>query len=289
MSIKQWIKKPLVSIIIPTYNREKYIKRAINSVLSQSFQDFEIIIIDDGSTDNTKKILEPYLKDKRIKYIFQKNQKVSRARNNGIKNSTGKYVALLDSDDYWIDNNKLKKQIDFLEKKQDYVLTSGGIIRINEKGQEISKIKNPEKDEYIRKSMLLSCLITPSAVVFKREAYDIIDGFNEKSDLSEDWQLFLEMGKIGKLYNFQEYFLAYLQGDQNRSNFNRRKNLKYNLNLLKKYKKTYPNFKKAYLIHFCYYIYSFIPFNKKILPFFSKIKRLIFGKPAYIIEEKKQN
>ena len=278
--------KPLVSIIIPTYNREKYIGAAIDSALAQSFQNFEIIIVDDGSTDNTKKALEPYLKDGRIKYIFQKNQKVSKARNNGIKNSAGKYIALLDSDDSWIDGDKLKKQIDFLEKNPDYVLTSGGIIRINENGQEISKTKNPKKDEDIRESMLFSCLISPSAAVFRRKTYDIIGGFNEGSDLSEDWQLFLEMGKIGKLYNFQEYFLAYLQGGQNRSNFNRRKNLHHNLNLLKKYKKNYPHFKKAYMIHFCYYIYSFFPFHEKIIPLFSKIKRLFFGKPPYITEKK---
>lgn len=283
-ALAEMSQKPLVSIIIPTYNREKYIGRAINSVLVQGFQNFEIIIIDDGSTDNTKKVLSPYLKDKRLKYIFQKNQKVSRARNNGIKNSVGKYIALLDSDDYWIDNDKLKKQTDFLEKNHDYVLASGGIIRMDENGREISRIKNPEKDEQIRKSMLLSCLIAPSAAVFRRKTYDIAGGFNEESDLSEDWQLFLEMGKIGKLYNFQEYFLSYLQGDQNRSNFNRRKNLKYNLGLLKEYRKVYPNFEKAYLIHLCYYIYSFLPFNKKLLPVFSKMKSIIFGKPAYITE-----
>lgn len=256
----------------------------MGSVLAQSFQNFEIIIIDDGSTDNTKKVLEPYLKDGRIKYVFQKNQKVSRARNNGIKNSVGKYIALLDSDDYWIDNNKLKKQINFLEKNHDYVITSGGVIRTDENGRKISKTKNPEEDEHIRKSMLFSCLIAPSAAVFRRKAYDIAGGFNEESDLSEDWQIFLEMGKIGKLYNFQEYFLSYLQGSQNRSNFNRRRNLKYNLNLIKKYKKNYPNFKKAYLIHLCYYICSFFPFNKNLLPVFSKIKSVVFGKPAYVIE-----
>lgn len=272
---------PLVSIIIPAYNREKYIGRAIDSALVQSFQNFEIIIVDDGSTDNTKKALTPYLKDERIKYIFQKNQKVGKARNNGIKNSVGKYIALLDSDDYWIDNDKLKKQTDFLEKNYDYVLVSGGIIRTDENGREISRTKNPEKNGEIRKSMLFSCLITPSAAVFRRKTYNAVGGFNEESDLSEDWQLFLEMGKIGKLYNFQEYFLSYLQGDQNRSNFNRRKNLKYNLGLLKKYKKVYPNFEKAYLIHLCYYIYSFLPFNKELLPVFSKMKSIIFGKPAY--------
>lgn len=273
-----------VSVIMPAYNRAKYISKAINSVLRQTFADFELIIIDDGSTDNTKEVLQKYLQDSRIKYIYQTNQKVSKARINGIKNSAGKYIALLDSDDYWLDEKKLEKQVSFLEKNPEYVLVSGGIIRAGENGKEISKTKNPEADQEIRKNMLLSCLIAPSAAMFLRSAYDRVGGFNINSDLSEDWQLFMDLGLIGKMYNFQDYFLGYLQGEQNRSNFNRRKNLKYNLGLLKKYKSKYPNFWKAYAIHFCYYIYSFVPLNRELLPVFSKIKKLVFGKPAYLSE-----
>lgn len=272
---------PTVSVIMPTYNRGKYIAKAIESVLFQTFQNFEIIIIDDGSTDNTKEILQKYLQDKRIKYIYQKNQKVSKARINGIKNCSGKYIALLDSDDYWIDNKKLEKQVNFFQKNPDCVLQSGGIIRVLENGKEISKILNPESDREIRQGMLLSCLFVPSAAIFKKDSYEKVGGFNKDSDLSEDWELFMQLGNVGKLHNHGEYFTAYLQGFQNRSNFNRRKNLKYNLSLIKKYKNFYPNFKKAYLIHFCYYLHSFIPANQKFLPIFSGIKKLVFGRPVY--------
>lgn len=273
--------KPLVSVIMPTYNRAGYIKKALDSVFSQTFDNFEIIIIDDGSGDNTKEVLEPYLNNERVFYIFQKNQKVSKARINGIKNSRGKYIALLDSDDYWLDKEKLTKQVNFFEKNPDYVLTSGGIIRITESGKEISRTLNLEKDNDIRKNMLSSCLFAPSAAMFKRKDYEQVGGFNSSTDLSEDLELFMQLGRIGKLYNFQDYFLAYLQGQQNRSNFNRRDNLKYNLGLIKKYKNYYPNFKKAYVINMCYYLCSFIPFNQKLLPVFSKIKRMVFGKPPY--------
>lgn len=274
----------LVSVIMPTYNRAKYIGKAIESVLSQTYKNFEIIIIDDGSTDNTKEVLKNYLLDQRIKYIYQQNQKVSKARINGISNVSGKYIALLDSDDIWMDNNKLEKQINFLEKNPEYVLVSGGIIRVDENGNELSRIKNPEKDKELRDGMLLSCLFAPSATVFTRSSYERVGGFNKDSDLSEDWELFIRLGKIGKMYNFQDYFLIYLQGNQNRSNFNRRKNLKYNLGLIRKYGKDYPNFAKAYIIHFCYYFYSFIPFNNKFINIFSKLKKLVFGKPAYVKE-----
>ncbi|OGZ68551.1 MAG: hypothetical protein A3D35_02310 [Candidatus Staskawiczbacteria bacterium RIFCSPHIGHO2_02_FULL_34_9] len=272
---------PIVSVIIPTYNREKYMQKALDSVFFQTFQDFEIIVVDDGSTDNTKSILEPYIKEDRVKYIYQQNLRVSKARNNGIKNSSGKYIALLDSDDYWLDSQKLEKQVNYFENNKDVVLTSGGIIRITENGEVLSKILNPESNKDLRENMLLSCLFTPSGAMFKRELWDKIGGFNEKSDLSEDWEFFMELGKYGSFYNFQDYFVAYLQGNQNRSNFNRRANLKYNLGLIKKYKDLYPNFKKAYRVHFFYYVYSFLPFKNALLPLASKVKEVLFGNPAY--------
>jgi len=98
-----------ISVIMPIYNSEKYLKEAIDSVLNQSFKDFELICINDGSTDNSPEILENYRKkDKRIKIINQKNQGLSAARNKGLKNSEGEFIFFIDSDDY-IAKNTLKK------------------------------------------------------------------------------------------------------------------------------------------------------------------------------------
>lgn len=92
-------KKELVSVIIPTYNRAKYITEAIDSVLKQTYKNIDIIIVDDGSTDDTKKILKPYMH--KIRYFYQENKGVGAARNKGVKESKGKYLAFLDSDDVW--------------------------------------------------------------------------------------------------------------------------------------------------------------------------------------------
>lgn len=100
-------RKPVFSVIIPTYNREKLIGRAIDSVLNQTFKDFELIIVDDGSTDNTKEIIERYT-DQRIRYIYKENGGQNSALNKGIEFAKGKYVAFLDSDDEWLDE-KLRK------------------------------------------------------------------------------------------------------------------------------------------------------------------------------------
>lgn len=107
----------LVSIIIPMYNSEKYISKCINAILNQSFNNFEVIIIDDGSNDNSKKIVEFTIKDdNRFKMIYQKNLGVSEARNVGIHNAKGKYIIFIDSDD-WIEKNYIEKLVNNIEEK----------------------------------------------------------------------------------------------------------------------------------------------------------------------------
>ena len=110
--------KPLVSIIIPAYNVEKYVQEAIDSALSQIYKDIEIIVVDDGSTDNTKKVLNPYIKKGQIHYIYQENKGLSSARNTGIRAAKGGYIAFLDSDDLFLPE-KMQRQVDFLEKHQE--------------------------------------------------------------------------------------------------------------------------------------------------------------------------
>ena len=101
---------PKVSVIIPTYNRAHYICETIDSILAQTYRDYEIIVVDDGSADNTRKVLQKY--DGKVRYFYQKNRGPSAARNFGISQSQGEYIAFLDDDDLWTEN-KLELQIDF--------------------------------------------------------------------------------------------------------------------------------------------------------------------------------
>jgi len=131
----------VISIIIPTYNRCAYLFRAIESVLSQTYQDFELLIIDDGSTDETEKHVTDLIKEnKKIKYIKTPNRGVSAARNLGIHISTGELISFLDSDDEWLPD-KLKIQIDFLQNNQDLNLVHGEEIWIR-KGKRVNQKKD---------------------------------------------------------------------------------------------------------------------------------------------------
>ncbi len=125
-------KSPKTSVVIPTYNRAKLLPHSIESVLSQTFQDFELIIVDDGSIDKTEKVVKKFQKkDKRIFYYFQENKGPATTRNVGIKKAKGEYIAFLDSDDMWL-SKKLEKQIRIFENSNNNELGcvfSYGIIR----------------------------------------------------------------------------------------------------------------------------------------------------------------
>lgn len=122
---------PLVSIIMPVYNGERYISEAIESVLSQTYQNLELIIVNDGSTDNSKTAIESYLQDPRIRYFEQPNAGVAAARNTAIKKSQGKLIGFLDQDDYW-HPEKIETQIQYFKKYQDISLVYSDYIIFSE-------------------------------------------------------------------------------------------------------------------------------------------------------------
>lgn len=281
---------PKASIVIPTYNRPQYIQRVIESILNQTYKNIEIIIVDGSPNNETEEVIQPYLTDTRINYIHQKEKHtqsdrrfIAKARNKGVKVAKGEYIAVLDDDDFWCDREKLEKQINFLENHPEYVVTGGGVIVINEKNQEIRRCLCPETDEEIREAMLFNCPFWHSTVVFRRDALEKIGGYNEDLPYSEDWDLFMRLGKLklGKFYNFPEYFTYFLEGRQFKTNYNYWRILKFNLKLREKYRNDYPNYYKAALLSRVRYLYFHLPssFSRFLRPVVSKIKKLVFHTP----------
>jgi glycosyltransferase domain-containing protein len=282
--------QPKISVVIPTYNRPHLIGRAVKSVLNQTYKNIEIIIIDGSTNDETEEVIQPYLTDSRINYIHQKEihtrtdrRFIAKARNKGIKAAKGKYIAVLDDDDFWCNNEKLEKQINFFKELPDYVVSGGGIIVVNEKNQEIRRCLCPETDEEIRKAMLFNCPFWHTTVVFKKDAWMEVGGYDEIIDFSEDWDLFLKFGKLklGKFYNFPEYFTCFLERGKNRKDLPWRENLKFNLKLREKYRNDYPNYYKAALLSRVRYLYFHLPssFSRFLRPVVSKIKKIVFRTP----------
>ena len=200
----------LVSIIITTHNRAHYLSGAIQSILSQEGVDFEIIIIDDASTDNTKDVISAYLSDKRIRYYkIEKSSSIPQARNSAIPYINSKYVAVLDSDDLWCDKLKLKKQTDILEKNNDIVLVGSGAITIDEDGKEIKKIFKPELDKDIKESLFKKNPFFHSSVVYRKSAAESVGWYNEKIKFGEDLDLWIKLSERGLMHNIPQTMIKY--------------------------------------------------------------------------------
>lgn len=218
------MKNPTVSVIIPTYNRAHLVGRAIQSVLNQTYNDFELIIVDDGSTDNIDDIIKDFQKkEKRIKYIrHEKNRGGSAARNTGIKASRGEYIAFLDSDDEWL-KEKLKRQIKVFKNASSEVgVVYTGFLVIDERSNEIKRIFTPKKRGYIYKDLLFEvCVGTCSTLVIKKECFNQVGMFDEKLPAHQDWDLEIRISKYYK-YNFIKTPLVkyYLHTIQISKNFN---------------------------------------------------------------------
>lgn len=183
-------RKPAVSVIIPTYNRGWILREAVDSVLAQDFEDFELIVVDDGSTDNTRQILEAYNDD--IIVLFQENRGVSAARNQGIARSCAPLVAFLDSDDLW-KPQKLSRQIDFFAANPEALICQTEEIWIRN-GVRVNPGKRHQKfSGMIFEPSLVLCLVSPSAVMVRKKLFDIVGLFDERLPACEDYDLWLRV------------------------------------------------------------------------------------------------
>lgn len=285
------MKKPLVSVIMPTYNRAELIGDAINSVLLQTYDNFEFIIINDASNDNTEEVILKFVKlDDRIKYFKnEKNLYIARSLNRGIGLSRGEYIARIDDDDLWVDNQKLEKQINFLENNKEYVIVGTGNVAIYKKaGIKIKSLK-PITDKEIRNNMLWGCPFLHPSTVFRRSGIEKLGGYNEAIKQAEDYDLWMRLGKIGKMYNFPEYSIQSLVGETNVGHCKRKEFIESNLLLIRKYRFDYPHFYISYMKSCFEYIDVSIPILRRVFGTIYKIRRFIlnkFGKKLEIIKIK---
>lgn len=205
-----------ISVVIVTHNREKLLAKSIESVLAQKFPSFELIIIDDASTDNTGQLIAKYTDDSRLKYVkIPKASSIAQVRNSAWTHVNGKYVAVLDSDDIWCDDLKLAKQFEFLENNPDYILVGSGAILINNKDEEVGRSLKPCSNEEIKKDFLIKNPFFHSSVLYRFDSIKDVGAYDEKIRFGEDFDLWLRLGKIGKLYNLSECLIKYRTHEDN--------------------------------------------------------------------------
>ncbi len=260
----------IISIILPTHNGSKFISGAINSILLQTYKNWELIIVDDGSTDNTGGIVKEYTKkDTRILFFQNKNNLgIQKTLNLGLKIAKGEYIARIDDDDVWSDEGKLESQINFLELNREHVLVGTGVVVLNENKKEIKRYFMPELDNEIRKKILIKNCFVHSSVMFCKKTALKFNGYDESSDTRhvEDYDLWLKMGTVGKFANIQTYSVEFTKRDGSVSSKNKFEQYNKSYFLAKKYKNNYSNYFYAYIIYrlrvLFFYLGNFLSFLK---------------------------
>lgn len=198
--------RPRVSIIIPSYNRAEFIPATLDSILVQTYKDFEIIFVDDGSTDSTAEILNQYSqRDSRIQYIKQNNSERAVARTRGMKAARGDYLALVDSDDIWYPE-KLAKQVVILENDSSCVLCYAAVGRIDLAGKHLPSALRQRQGAsgLVYFDLLMRNFIPSVTPLFRREAFEQVAEQRTEFIPYEDWDFWLRLSLLGKFFHIQE-------------------------------------------------------------------------------------
>ena len=203
------IKRPAVSVVIPVYNRAKIIGRTIESVLNQTVQDFEIIVVDDASKDGTEQAVRA-IKDERIVYIrHDVNRGGSAARNTGIRHAHSELIAFLDSDDEWF-SEKLAKQLEVMNRKGLFLgLVYTGMNIVEENGTVLQKWMPSHKGHFLNELLIKNWLGTLSTVLVKKEFLDRVKGLDETLKSCQDWDLYVRLNKICPFFYVDECLVQY--------------------------------------------------------------------------------
>ncbi len=194
------VDKDLVSIIMPTYNRANFLEEALSSVFSQTYRDFEIIVVDDGSTDDTASVLQPLVEQGLIQYIYQKKQGVSAARNRGIMEANGQYIAFLDSDDLF-EPEKINSQVKYLQNHPEMGLVHSGFTKFDHIGYDLGYRDTSWFSGQIYPQILLhwTTLMAIDTVLVVKKVLDSVGSFDTSLSIGEDLDMWR---RIARKYPF---------------------------------------------------------------------------------------
>lgn len=190
---------PLVTAVIPNYNYSRYLADAVGSALNQTYENLEVIVVDDGSTDDSLKVLEQF--SDRIKVIAQQNAGVSAARNNGVAAGAGEYLAFLDADDVW-HPEKIKKQVERFASEPSLGMVHVGVRDIDADGRELRTLLDGMQGD-VAPELLISdrpvILGGGSGIMITRRIFDDVGGFDQRLSTCADWDIFYQMGLRSKV------------------------------------------------------------------------------------------
>lgn len=258
------MKKPLVSVIIPTFNRAKLLRQCVKSILEQSYSNLEIIIVDDGSNDNSFNAIKK-IKDLRISYFKKKNEGVASARNYGIKKANGKYITFCDDDDLFL-KEKIRVQVNFLENNKNlaFCYTNGFIVKNLSKKKFFSHLHQ----RTFAQLLLENSQILTASVMARLKIVKKIKGFNEELKMCEDYDLWLRMAEKYS-FNYIDKVFVLINKHSGNMSADTKSLFKYGvqvkLNTLKRCQKNFPSsVKKKYEVILTYQQGKYYFFENKL-------------------------
>ncbi|MFH0891128.1 MAG: glycosyltransferase [Candidatus Liptonbacteria bacterium] len=266
-----------VSIILPCYNGAKYLPRAIKSVFGQTLENWELIVVDDGSSDGAPSLVAEFAnQNPKIKLVRnEKNLGIQKSLNRGLVVARGEYVARVDDDDEWVDKDKLKKQVEYLDANPDCGLIGTGVIEVDENNKELFRYRQPLTDADVRKKILKQNCFTHSSVMFRRRAVIELGGYPETEETKhvEDYDLWLRLGEKWKFANLPDYATKFTLRANNISSKNKSEQFRKDITLARKYSFMYRGgfwaVLRGYLRLWAYRILFFLP--KNLMRFVLKI------------------
>mgnify|MGYP000225793700 CR=1 FL=1 len=232
-------KIPLISIVTPTYNRSEFLAEAVNSVLGQTYSNFELLIIDDGSTDDTRELVASYQQDPRIRYFYQSNQGQSVARNRGIAESAGDFICFLDSDNAWLPK-KLERSLLEFQRFPETQVVYGDSILIDENSAEIGKSTMKRYSGRITANLLKDNFVSMNTTMTRRHCFEEMGGFNESDRIAEDYELWLRFSTKFEFHYIPEFLGCYRKMD-NQISSDKQRRFEGNERLLLKFLEQYPD------------------------------------------------
>ena len=262
---------PELSVVMSVYNGQKYLEESITSILDQTFSDFEFIIINDGSTDQTRDIIEQFAsKDKRILLIHQDNAGLAKSLNRGIKLARGKYIARHDADDVSLPE-RFKKQMSFLRSHQDVVLCGTWFLEENE-GKGVKIRKYPVDDQKLRENIKYVNYFCHPSVVFSKDAFIKAGGYDERLSTGQDFELWMRLCNYGKMSNISKVLVRKRIGLGNTISWQMR-NEKIKLWKII-YKKHFKNWRKINTIMFVRFYFPLLLYRYIPVPMIKIIRSL---------------
>ncbi len=200
---------PVVSVVMSVFNGERFLRPAIDSILAQTWRDFEFIIVDDGSEDHTPIILSDYRrKDPRIRIITQENRGLVEALNRGCALARGPYIARMDADDVAVEN-RLELQVSFLREHPEIGLLGGAVNIMNLAGKTLWSTSNPLRDVDIRTALQDGCPFWHPTVMVRKETFEATGGYRKIVVHAEDYDLWLRMAAVCQMANLEAVLVAY--------------------------------------------------------------------------------